>query len=229
MTELHKMGHKVERSCLKTWHSAFFVFLSVVAFAQVARAQRDPLASASSPLQSRSQFAIDDFDGDNRPDLASAEVGQRNGRDARYQIRFQLTTGPLQTIGLTAPVGGLQLRSRDVNGDNFPDIVVTTFWSNQPVAVLLNDGLGNFSKAEPSRFPEAFTSSEVSITSGTHTSSDAAATLFPRYFFGECEGRASISPPRAVGRFIGDNFHFIVLSGSDIFFGRAPPSVDPRN
>jgi len=200
----------------------------LVAVAQTAMAQHDPKTSASFAPHSRSQFAIDDYDGDSRPDLASVEAAQRDGQEARYQIRFQLTTGPLQTIGLTAPAGGLQLRSRDVNGDNFPDLVVTTFWSNQPVAVLLNDGLGNFSKAEPSRFPGAFTSPDLSVTREGCTIHETAAALFQRYVPGQCENRTSTpTPPHVVGRFVAQNFYFVASSYGDCFFGRAPPSAGP--
>jgi len=227
MDDVKRMRYKGERSWLKAWwRSSLFVVLFLVAFAQAARAQRDTQTSASILPQSGSQFAIDDFDGDNRPDVASVEAGQRDGRDTRYQIRLQLTGGPLQTIPLTAPIGGLQLRSRDVNGDNFPDVVVTTFWTNQPVAVLLNDGLGNFSEAKTSRFPGAFTSSEVSVTSGSYAIIDTAAALFQRYLPGQCEDRASISsPPRIVRLSAAETSHFVASSNGHLFFGRAPPSV----
>lgn len=230
MSECKKTDYQDERSSwLRALRAASVVFLFLITFAQAAGAQRDPQKRASLPIPSRSQFAIDDFDGDNRPDLASVEAGQPDGCDTRYQIRFQLATGPLQTIALTAPVGGLQVRSRDVNGDSYPDVVVTTFWTNQPVAVLLNDGLGNFSQAEPSLFPGAFISSELSVTCGSHTINEAAA-LFERYFPGQCQERTSMSPlPSIVELFVAENLHFLPSSCGDFFFGRAPPSAGPRN
>ncbi len=39
-----------------------------------------------------------------------------------------MSAGTRQFIGLTAPVGGIQIASRDVNGDSSPDLVVTTPW-----------------------------------------------------------------------------------------------------
>lgn len=97
-------------------------------------------------------FAIADFDGDNQPDLATVQAGQISPSRTRYWIRFQLSTGARQDINVTAPAGGLEIASRDVNGDNALDLVVTTAWLRQPVAVLLNDGHGHFTNADPGAF-----------------------------------------------------------------------------
>src|SRR6202166_4159512 len=102
------------------------------------------------------QFAIEDFDGDSKPDIATVLQGRSGSADNHYRIRFQLSSGGSQNIDLTAPVGGLDINSRDVNGDDFLDLVVTTAGSNRPVAVLLNDGAGNFTALDPSALPGAF-------------------------------------------------------------------------
>jgi hypothetical protein len=199
-------------------------FLAV--FAHGARAQGRPENSLRLPVQTPSQFAIDDFDGDNRPDFASVQVGQSDSHDARYFIHFRLTSGLPQTFGVTAPSGGLHLASRDVNGDTYPDVVVTTLWTGQPVAVLVNDGRGNFTRSEPVDFPAAFTSSEQSFNAETHTVNDATAALSPRYVPASCEQCVgSSSSLAAVGRFAATSLHLVASSGSDSFFGRAPPSV----
>jgi hypothetical protein len=103
-------------------------------------------------MPSASHFAIADFDGDNRPDFATVETGQIGASHARYWIGLQMSAGPHQRIGLTAPVGGLEIASRDVNGDNAPDLVVTAAWFKNPIAVLLNDGHGNFTLTDPASF-----------------------------------------------------------------------------
>src|ERR1700720_2791049 len=74
--------------------------------------------------QVTSQFAIADFDGDRRPDLATVHVGQSSSWSTHYWIAFQLSGGSRQTLGITAPTGGLRITSRDVNGDSFLDVVV---------------------------------------------------------------------------------------------------------
>ena len=79
------------------------------------------------------QFAVADFDGDSRADSATVQVGTREGSASHYSIRFRLSSGwSSQNIDLTAPTGGLDISSRDVNGDDFLDVIVTTAWTNQP-------------------------------------------------------------------------------------------------
>ena len=99
------------------------------------------------------EFAIGDFDGDRIPDLATVEA-KPNGRegDSRYAIRLQLTSGAAQVFGFTAPAGGLQIVAQDINGDNALDVLVRTTWQHQAIAVLLNDGHGNFTLADPGAF-----------------------------------------------------------------------------
>ena len=99
-----------------------------------------------------SQFAIGDFDGDRQPDLATVEITYFNSLRSRYSISFRLSKGRLETIGVTGPAGGLLLLARDVNGDRALDLVLVTEWRHELVAVLLNDGEGNFSAADPGQF-----------------------------------------------------------------------------
>lgn len=115
---------------------------------------RTESSSSHATHLTNSDFAIADFDGDRKPDLATVEV-QRTGSalNARYSIRFELTDGATQNFGVTAPAGGLQIVARDVNGDSFLDLLVRTAWQHKDVAVLLNDGHGNFTLAEPPAFP----------------------------------------------------------------------------
>jgi hypothetical protein len=112
-------------------------------------------------------FAVEDFDGDSRPDLASVQGGvesvdqdsvQSGAGDlgADYWVRLQLSTARTQTFRIVAPAGGIEIASRDVNGDHVVDLVLTGAWIAQPVAILLNDGHGIFSRIDPAAFPEAF-------------------------------------------------------------------------
>src|SRR5579863_5000175 len=75
--------------------------------------------SPSSSPGFNSFFAIADFDGDQKPDLATVEI--QNGMSAsttQYSIRFRLSVGTAQSFGVSAPAGGLQIVARDVNGDD---------------------------------------------------------------------------------------------------------------
>jgi hypothetical protein len=101
-------------------------------------------------------FTIADFDGDLRPDFAIVEAGGTSSSESSYWIHFELSSGAKQAVTLRAPVGGIQLSSRDVNGDKIIDLVVSTTWLDRPVAVLLNDGHGNFTVSDPARFAEVF-------------------------------------------------------------------------
>jgi hypothetical protein len=69
-------------------------------------------------------------------------------------------------------MGGLQIASRDVNGDHALDLVLTTRFG-QPVAILLNDGHGTFSRVEPGAFPEAFSECKISWASAPDGAIDA--------------------------------------------------------
>jgi hypothetical protein len=102
------------------------------------------------------QFAVADFDGDHRPDLVGVQSGQSGDSRTNYWIQLQLSAAGRQTILLVAPAGGLQIAARDVNGDQFPDLILTTIWLREPVAVFINDGHGTFTRATPTAFPEAF-------------------------------------------------------------------------
>jgi hypothetical protein len=102
-------------------------------------------------------FAIADFDGDFRFDLASIEAWPNNSGTTDYWIQLQLSAVGRQSIRFVGAPGGLRLEARDVNKDRAVDLVLVSAWSRQPVAILLNDGRGGFSRVAPTAFPEAFT------------------------------------------------------------------------
>jgi hypothetical protein len=125
-------------------------------------------------------FTIADFDGDNRPDLATIETGLIGASHARYWIDFRMSAGARQSIGVNAPAGGLEIASRDVNGDNTVDLIVSTTWLKQPVAILVNDGHGNFSLADPAKFSAVFASLDQAFGAPGTGSKDSAAALLTR-------------------------------------------------
>ncbi len=106
-------------------------------------------------LEKRTQFAIADFDGDRQPDLALIRVTRDGSPVSQYTLDFNFSSGHKPAIGIVGPSGGLQITPRDVNGDTFADLVVTSLLDSQFVAIFLNDGKGNFVPAEPSDFPGA--------------------------------------------------------------------------
>jgi hypothetical protein len=214
---------------LNTWLRAVSYALAFlcVSLSFAASGNAAPTPPQSWPVSSTlatSEFAIADFDGDHRPDLATVQVVHSNSLDTQYWIAFQLSSGARQTLGITAPTGGLRITSRDVNGDDFPDIVVTTAWTNRPVAVLLNDGQGNFRVLDPSAFSAAFTTSEKSCAPPADDTKDATAVLL-RNRADICQERFGVSSSLNVtgplfARTSRNSLSLTLVS----FLGRAPPS-----
>jgi hypothetical protein len=96
-------------------------------------------------------FAIADLDGDLRPDYASIQTGSNNSGGTDYWLQLHLAAGR-QSIRLVAPAGGLVIEARTARGRVAADLVVTTAWFRQPVAIFLNDGHGSFSRAKLTTF-----------------------------------------------------------------------------
>lgn len=170
-------------------------------------------------------FAIADFDGDRKPDLATVEIETVNSSTARYSIRFQLSTGAGQAIGVTAALGGLQITSRDVNGDDALDLVVATTWLHQPVAILLNDGHGKFNPVDPSAFPASIWEPETELRPVTRELKDMAVLICARYGAGECrQGTGLFLPPALPVGSSPLTSHFKAVISHLSFSGRAPPT-----
>ncbi len=208
-----------------SWSRAIRLAFTLVCFVGSAHAASTGLQSwPSFSPQVTSQFAIADFDGDSWPDLATVQAGVSSPWDTQYWIAFHLSSGPRQTLGITAPNGGLQVTSRDVNGDSFLDVVVTTAWTKRPVAVFLNDGQGNFRAFSPSAFPGAFTTSEKSWASTIDEVKDANALLLSGYPTGNCpEVRRFSSPGNVAGLPVLQTPRNSLSTAVVSFFGRAPP------
>ncbi len=214
---------------MRAWVHTSFVrqaaFCAFAAFCWLLAITGRMAAARALPAQVTTHFAIADFDGDNLPDLASVHVGQGSSRSTRYWIAFHLSGGSGHTVGITAPTGGLQITSRDVNGDSFPDVIVTTAWTNKPVAILLNDGFGNFTASNPSEFQSAFTASETSWTFAADEIRDAtAALLLSRCVPGDCRTGSRSSLLRGLTRLLAARSASVSLLPSVLLFiARAPP------
>lgn len=174
-------------------------------------------------------FAIADFDGDRRPDVANVQAGDDASGAGSYWIQLQLSGAGRQSIQIDAPSGGLLIEARDVNGDHAIDLVLITAWFRQPVAVLLNDGHGKFSRAEPASFPGAFGSSSTNWRAATLLTADILGV--PPESGGDIgsekaeaprdDSLAGLIPPSSAG-FPSDPF---LISSA----GRAPPTELPQS
>lgn len=170
-------------------------------------------------------FAIADFDGDQRPDFASVDGGQVGAASTyNYWIEFKLTAGGREAIHVLAPFGGLAIEARDVNGDHAVDLIVTTAWLRQPVAVFLNDGHGRFSRAEPAQFPGAFSDSPTNWSSSSNRGS-AAVGIPTQSRLGACPDERSVPNVRGpTGSLPALSTGFPPDSLLTASAGRAPPS-----
>jgi hypothetical protein len=214
-----------------SWPSAVRLAFALLCLAGsgglVYAASAEPQSWPTTSTQVASQFAIADFDGDRRPDLATVHAGQSSPWGTLYWIAFQLSGGSRHMLGITAPTGGLRITSSDVNGDDFLDVIVMTEWTNRPVAVLLNDGQGNFRTSSPSAFPGAFLDSEKFWVPTADEIKDATAVLFSRNLTGDCPDGARFSSLQnatalLILRAAGNSLSSALVS----FLGRAPPSYD---
>ena len=130
------------------------------------------------------RFAIADFDGDRKPDLATVQVVRQAARDSYYSIRLELSAGEESAIGIIGPQGGLQLVARDVNGDDLIDLVVTTAMDSRFVAVLINDGHGKFTLAQAGAYPNIENDEGVRWIAAHGEAEECAALQLARGTFG---------------------------------------------
>lgn len=161
-----------------TLHGAIVGISALLLFSFVNRSTLEAVevqsALASSVAGSLgTRFAIADFDGDHRLDVASLWQEQHTPIAVSYWIELRLSTGSRQSIHLSGPPGGLIIEARDVNRDDAVDLTVVTAWFKQPVAIFLNDGHGSFSRVEPAEFPGAFGQSSDNWSSASNQGTEA--------------------------------------------------------
>ncbi len=176
-------------------------------------------------LGSGQPFAIADFDGDKRPDFASIHGGQSDS-STDYWIQLQLTGSGEHSFRFDAPAGGLVIEARDVNGDHAVDLVLATAWFKNPVAILLNDGHGGFSRVEPASFPAIFDQCGLKWACSLHQESGAVGCP-PQPRDGLCLRATRFSELRIQPDSIPDSRNsFLAHSFLIAHAGRAPPAAD---
>jgi hypothetical protein len=148
-----------------------------------------PFSGSTAPL------AIDDFDGDRRPDIATVQAVSNNSSNTIYRVQLELSTGGTQSIHLAGPSGGLRIVARDVNDDGIPDLIVSLAWREKPLAVLINDGRGAFSLHDPSSFPKASAGSGTTLNGNLPSQTDTVA-IPPRLPVGDFCGSKYLLHPR---------------------------------
>ena len=171
-------------------------------------------------------LAIADFDGDQRPDLATVSVEQTTLHSTDYSIRFRFSAAPGSSIALTASAGGLDLSPRDVNGDSMLDLVVSTALDSKIVAVLVNDGHGNFLLARPDAFPTVTANASAFFHAQTEWHTELSALVPQQSPSGE-EAESYMAAENV-------NPEGSIIPGAEtrphsrefyVYFGRSPPPV----
>lgn len=173
-------------------------------------------------------IVIADFDGDERPDIATVSVARVSSQATDYFIQFRFSQEPDSDFGLTARGGGLDLSPRDVNGDSILDLVVSTALDSKIVAVLLNDGHGGFSLVSLDDFPGLITTSIFYLQIPFEPSHDLSVLATLRLPLGEEPWRLDYSGTPRSSRLLGRGTEKNARKG--IFFrhrGRSPPTPFP--
>jgi hypothetical protein len=205
----------------------FLCLLFFLGLGSGARAVADVLHRPATSYGPGLSVSIADFDGDLKPDLASVQAGSGDFARTDYWIQLQLSAAERQTFQIVAPTGGLQITSRDVNGDQALDLVLTTAWLRQPVAILLNNGHGIFSRVEPAVFPEAFSEPQSNWGSTTAPAIDAVG-IPPQSREEICAETELFLQLRPQSRFAaGSQARFGIGPSLISHLGRAPPFAFP--
>lgn len=215
----------------KWWMHVFVCVCCLLSIAPVATAHGTDFSRKGGSLRAQnahaampdSQFAIGDFDGDRQPDLANVEIGHFSPLQSRYWVSLQLSKGRQQTLGVTAPAGGLVLLARDVNGDRALDLVLVTTWRHDLVAVLLNDGEGNFSAADPRQFPIEGVSSTTQMRTVPRLREGRTALSFPYSALAEPGRNIPAAPELEQADAAVPGFAAKLVRSS--FSSRAPPAL----
>ncbi len=209
----------------RTAHVWFLLLLFVstgsATTAKAAATQNGPTISSGAGLT----IAIADFDGDRRPDLASVQPGRNESGSSTYWIQLQFSASGQQSVQLVAPAGGLGIEARDVNGDHAVDLIFTTAWLRKPVAILLNDGHGTFSRVEPAAFPAAFDEPGTIWACGIHLGADLVALPAQSRIGIDHANEFPLHHRSSAGTILLRTPEFPVAPALFFSAGRAPPSA----
>jgi len=182
-------------------------------------------SNVSSPVIGHAfTFAIDDFDMDGRPNLATVEPVSNSPSLTIYRIQVQLGDGGRQSTEILAPSGGLRLTAHDVDGNSIPDLIVSLAWREGSFAVLLNDGHASFSLADPSSFPRVSGESGETLNGKSPPQTDTVATP-SKLPVGDLSGFEYLLQPRPDTSSI-PRANFATLGSLllESLLGRAPPT-----
>jgi hypothetical protein len=200
--------------------------LALLAWHPAEATRRRDLAKPDSAGAAGVSFAIADFDGDSLPDFATVQPGLATSSRTNYWIHFNFSFGSESSFAISAPAGGLQIASQDVNGDSFLDLIISTRIANEPVAVLLNDGRGNFHFADTRAFGAGIWEARSEWRVGVARCDDGESAIAATGWAGaDCRARQCVELAPTLGRVsvaFEKNHGFVVPHEVR---GRAPPAA----
>lgn len=121
-------------------------------------------------------FAVDDFDGDLVPDIATVQPVSDNSSGTNYIVQLQFGSGERRSIRFAAHRGPVRIVASDVNGDQISDLIISSAWTGEPYAVLISDGHGAFSTVDPSSIQAFPRKSKPRLSWPRPSPSETAAT-----------------------------------------------------
>lgn len=136
----------------------------------------DSKVFAHGPLAANETFAIDDFDRDLAPDIASVQPVSSDSAGSNYIVQLQFGSGERRSICLPGHGRDLRIVARDVNGDRIPDLILSSASGEEPYTVLINEGNGAFSPVDPSSVQALSRESKPSLSYPRSQPSETAAT-----------------------------------------------------
>lgn len=105
-------------------------------------------------LLSSSGWVLADFDGDSKPDVATAKSGQSDAQGFQQEVRINLGRRDGTSFKFHSSVAKVDLSVWDVDHDDDWDIFIVDALSKRPIGVWLNDGKGAFSEGDLGTFNE---------------------------------------------------------------------------
>jgi hypothetical protein len=98
---------------------------------------------------------IGDFNTDGRPDVAVADhTGRRTGR-YEYRLEFRLSGERSHHVTFVSVHDAVTIRAVDVDRDDDLDVIIGVPFSDETIAVWINDGHGHFSAGSTGPAPAA--------------------------------------------------------------------------
>ena len=158
------LNNSQRATALAPWRCRRILFLILVLAAANACVAATGQGSIASSLHLRSLehvgWAVADFDGDSRPDMAITKMNAQGGGYV-FGLELNLSASHAGEPAARVPafpfiassMFGVHLTPRDVDGDHDLDIVVTMGFTRQPVAVWINDGQGGFEEGDLAAYP----------------------------------------------------------------------------